>query len=182
MNADHVIVDVSTLDANNLILMVDVDYRENGAKVSGVITDAWASNTCAVIDTFVTDVAEYEPGAFYKREMPCIMALLYAHQHLKFKYIVVDGYVTLGEDQHLGLGGHLYQELLGTVPVIGVAKTFFHGTPDNQAVYRGDSTKALYVTAMGIDGTTAKHLVTWMHGKHRNPTLLKLVDSQCRAK
>lgn len=181
MNNAHEIVDVSSLNQDNLILIVDVDYRADGAKVSGVVTDSFTSNKCAVFSTMVTDVAEYEPGAFYKREMPCIVSLLYATQHLRFKYLVIDGYVTLGEDQHFGLGGHLYQHLFGIMPVIGVAKTYFHGTPASQEVYRPGSSKALYVTAMGMDLDEAKKAVGQMHGKFRIPTLLKLVDSECRS-
>ncbi len=182
MTTAHEIVDISTLNPGNLILFVDVDYRDDGtANVSGVVTDSWTSNKCAVFSKIVTEVKPYEPGAFYKREMPCIIDLLYAIPH-RLHYIVVDGYVTLGADQHLGLGGHLYQNLCAFMPVIGVAKTYFHGAPDNQAVYRRGSTKALYVSAMGIDLEVAKANIDSMHGEFRNPTLLKFVDQHCRLK
>lgn len=182
MTTAHKLVDISTLNQDNLILFVDVDYRDNNtAKVSGVITDSWTSNECAVFSKMVTDVSEYEPGAFYKREMPCIIELLYAIPH-RLACIVVDGYVLLGEDQHLGLGGHLYQSLAGMIPVVGVAKTYFQGTPDNQAVLRRGSTKALYVSALGADLDVMKANVDSMHGEFRNPTLLKFVDQHCRAK
>jgi deoxyribonuclease V len=181
MKTIHEIVDITTLDQSNLILFVDVDYRADGtAKVSGVVTDSWTSNKCVVYSTIVPEVEPYEPGAFYRREMPCIIALLYATQQLRYKTIVVDGYVTLGEDQHYGLGAHLYRELAGTIPVVGVAKTYFNGTPDNQAVLRNGSTKELYVTALGMDHEAAKLAVANMHGEFRLPTLLKLVDQSCR--
>lgn len=181
MTTAHKLVDISTLDQDNLILFVDVDYRDNDtAKVSGVITDSWTSNECVVFSKMITNVLPYEPGAFYKREMPCIIDLLYAIPH-RIHCIVVDGFVTLGEDQHLGLGGHLYQNLYGFIPVVGVAKTYFNGTPDDQAVYRRGSTKALYVSAMGMDLEVAKANIDSMHGEFRNPTLLKFVDQSCRA-
>jgi deoxyribonuclease V len=47
-------------------------------------------------------------------------------------------------------------------------------------VERGGSAKPLYVTAAGIAAETAAAHVAAMHGAHRIPTLLKLVDRLVR--
>jgi deoxyribonuclease V len=181
MTTHHETVHVHNLDQNNLIMIFDVDYRADHAKVSCVITDSWSSNKCSAVDTIIRDVAEYEPGAFYKREMPCILKLLNDIPFLKPAVIVIDGYVHLGEDQHDGLGAHLYRALGETIPVVGVAKTYFHGTPADQAVLRNGSQKELYVSCIGANLATMKANVQAMHGEFRIPTLLKFVDQHCRA-
>ena len=73
-------------------------------------------------------------------------------------------------------------EFLGSdIPVIGVAKNSF-ATIDKlrREVYRGESSKPLYVTALGIDLDKASQFIADMHGAFRMPTILKLVDQHCR--
>jgi deoxyribonuclease V len=48
------------------------------------------------------------------------------------------------------------------------------------AILRGTSSRALYVTAAGIDQHVAERLIKDMHGKNRIPTMLKLVDAEAR--
>lgn len=69
--------------------------------------------------------------------------------------------------------------------MIGVAKNRFRsyvsGTASNLAfqsieLLRGDSTRALFVTAIGISPKDAAEHVRSMHGPNRLPTLLKRVD------
>jgi deoxyribonuclease V len=64
--------------------------------------------------------------------------------------------------------------------VIGVAKTAFKASKSESEVFRGESEKPLYVTAIGIKDQVAKSHISSMHGKYRIPTLLKLADSECR--
>lgn len=76
-----------------MILAVDVQYLKSGAVAAGLQFEDWSDEAPAgeyvsVIDT----VAPYEPGQFYKRELPCILALLQEHS-LSPSTIVVDGYV-----------------------------------------------------------------------------------------
>ncbi len=94
--------------------------------------------------------------------------------------IVIDGYVTLGNDEKEGLGAHLYSALNSNIPVIGVAKNRFAGTPGKNEVYRGQSRQPLFVTCKGVDINDAKEFVRKMHGEHRLPTLIKAVDRECR--
>jgi len=52
-------------------LVVDVHYEGDGAYVSGVGFDSWQDHDpCAVYNSPVVEVQSYEPGDFYKREMP----------------------------------------------------------------------------------------------------------------
>ncbi len=163
-----------------MILAVDVHYTEPGAIAAGVCFDDWCdaqpSRTC--ISRFDA-VAPYEPGAFYRRELPCLLGLLGEHD-LHPALIVVDGHVFLDDHGRPGLGKHLFDALDGRVPVIGVAKTAFVGIGAEHEVRRGDSMRPLYVSAVGLPLTDAKAHVLAMHGEHRLPTLLKAVDRACR--
>ena len=164
-----------------MILAVDVDYRQNKAVVAGVCFEHWSDESpLLVVRTDVADVEPYEPGFFYKRELPCILKLIEAHE-LSPDLIVVDGFVVLGDDAKPGLGMHLYNALKGKIPIIGVAKRRFKDTETTAEVFRGESKNPLYVTTAGIDDEIARDFIQTMHGKHRIPTLLKLVDSECRA-
>lgn len=161
------------------ILAIDVDYREeeNRAVVAGVLFQDWSSTECAIISISIDGVEPYVPGEFYKRELPCIRELL-KHVTVKLGCIVVDGYVYLGEDQHDGLGAKLYHET--QIPVIGVAKTHFDGTPAEAFVTRNNSIKPLFVTAIGGDEGNARHCIETMAGVFRIPGMLKYVDHVCR--
>jgi deoxyribonuclease V len=163
-----------------MIACVDVDYREQGAVVACVVLQSWlASEAVAEYVHRVEDVAQYVPGAFYKRELPCVLAVLervVERVHL----VVVDGYVVLDEHGTLGLGGHLHAALGGAVGVVGVAKTPFRGNGAAIEVLRGDSARPLYVTALGVEPLVAAGDLRRMHGRYRLPTMLKRVDRLCR--
>lgn len=163
-----------------MILAVDVRYWEKCAAVAGVGFAEWRDDYPETeLVTFIEVPAAYQPGQFYKRELPCILKLIQEHD-LHPECIVVDGFVYLDGSSKPGLGSHLYHALDGEVPVIGVAKSPFKGIAPEYQVYRGTSKKPLYVTALGIDSDKAKELIRKMHGKHRLPTLLKRVDQLCR--
>lgn len=163
-----------------MILAVDVHYLDTGAVVAGVLFDHWAR--CEgnhEVTARIRSVEPYQPGQFYKRELPCILAIL-EKLPLQPTTIVVDGYVYLGSEKRPGLGYHLFEALDAAVAVIGVAKNRFEGTLDEAELIRGNSQRPLYVTAVGIDQTQAKQRIATMCGRHRIPTLLKRVDQLCR--
>lgn len=163
-----------------MILAVDVTYTASGAGVAGVLFERWDdAKPVRQIVVEVQEVAEYEPGQFYKRELPCIARLLEQVSET-LDCIVINGYVWLGTPERGGLGAHLYEHLQRAMPIIGVAKSEFVGTPDETKVYRGGSSKPLFVTTAGIDLEQAKAHITAMHGKFRMPDLLKLVDGLSR--
>lgn len=126
----------------------------------------------------VERVEPYQPGQFYRRELPCLLAVLATGPIPDI--VIVDGYVWLEDESHPGLGAHLYRALDEKVIVIGVAKTHYPGVKHAREVRRGGSRNPLYITAAGIDPATAADHVSRMHGPHRIPTLLRRVDRLCR--
>ncbi len=163
-----------------MILAVDVHYTENRAKVAGVVFENWDDRfPQGEYVSSIEGVAEYEPGMFFKRELPCILQLIAEHES-RPKIIIIDGYVYLDGYSKAGLGKHLYDALNGEVIVIGIAKKPFKDIDRRYKVYRGNSKKPLYVTAVGLEIGQAKECVRKMHGKNRLPSLIKRVDQVCR--
>ncbi|WP_434684522.1 endonuclease V [Pseudanabaena minima] len=163
-----------------MILAVDVDYREGKAVAAGIAFNDWEDHVPA--NTFIAQtnqVEEYQPGEFYKRELPIILLLLEQLPQLP-KIIIIDGYVYLDRHQKAGLGLHLYNALNAQVAIIGVAKSRFQDIPSKTEVLRNDSNRPLFVTAIGIDESEARGCIQKMHGNHRLPTILKAVDRLCR--
>ena len=161
---------------------LDVQYNENkDALVACIGFNNWDDAKPSYIKThFIEKIEPYVAGSFYKRELPCLVEALRELEDIEC--VVVDGYVWLAEVGHDGLGMHLFNALNKEVPIIGVAKTVFAGTPKSCEVLRGESVKPLYVTSVNIELEEAKRLVFSMHGKYRFPTLLKEVDALCRGK
>ena len=163
-----------------MILAVDVQYSENNGVAAGVLFENWQDEkTLKECVSLIEGVAGYEPGKFFKRELPCILKLI-AEYHLKPEIIIVDGYVFLDGFSKAGLGKHLFDALNGEISVVGIAKKRFKDIDSRFEVYRGNSRKPLYITAVGIDLEQAKRNVRAMHGENRLPTLIKRVDQICR--
>lgn len=161
------------------VAFTDVQYEGEGARAACVVAP-WTAATATeehVVD--VATVKPYRPGAFYERELPCLLAVL-AAVRAPLAAIVVDGYVVLDDAGAAGLGAHLHDALERKTPVVGVAKTKFRDATFAIEVFRGQSRTPLYVTARGIDAQAAARLVTSMHGPHRVPTLLTRVDHLAR--
>ena len=165
-----------------MLLALDVAYTEaQGYAVAVAFADWTSEAVSAVHTTTLNQVPAYEPGAFYKRELPCLLAVLAAVDLTAVRSVVVDGYVTLGAEGRPGLGQHLYEALGGRVPVVGVAKTRFAGVaPRVVPVLRGQSQNPLYVTSVGMPMAEAARRVAAMHGPYRFPTLLKQLDDLTR--
>ncbi|WP_395733028.1 endonuclease V [Prosthecobacter sp.] len=161
-----------------LIAAVDVCYHDHGATAAAILFADWADDhALAQHLCHIPQVAEYQPGQFYRRELPCVLAIL-KQLPQQPSLIVIDGHVWLRPGEP-GLGWHLH-EATG-IPVIGVAKTSFDQSPHAAHVFRGESMKPLFVTAIGLDQQDAARQIESMHGAFRLPTLLKLVDHLCRS-
>ncbi len=157
---------------------VDVDYRNNLAITACLTFTKWTDDLpLAEYLEVVSDVDDYVPGQFYRRELPCILKVLDKIKHT-LNILVIDGYVWLGEN-HMGLGAHLYQALNKKVAIIGVAKSKYYEA-SHAEVIRGKSNKPLYITSVGLDELDAIQLIASMAGEFRVPTLLKHVDDLCR--
>jgi len=162
------------------ILAIDVHYREADAIAAGISFDTW--DATAPLNEYVsriTEISEYTPGQFYKRELPCIQQLITEHQ-LNPSLIIIDGYVFLDSNNRPGLGKHLFDMLDQKIPIIGVAKTAFHDAPSDFEIFRGQSKSPLFISSAGIALSDAKQHILSMHGKNILPALLKTVDQLCR--
>lgn len=161
-----------------MLLAIDVHYRSKFAKVVSVEFDNWKSKSPSEIHSLnIADVAEYIPGQFYKRELPCILKILELSNLESIEAIIVDGYVVLDDNGKLGLGGHLYEALDKEIPIIGVAKKRFYNNEKNVVeVLRGKSIKPLYISAINFDLEEAGSKVTQMAGDYRFPEMLKILD------
>lgn len=94
--------------------------------------------------------------------------------------LLIDGYCDLSADGEPGLGARLFEQLPYSPIIVGVAKNRFKDTRHAEEVYRGDSSRPLFVTSIGIAKEEAAEKVAAMHGKYRMPTMLKAVDSLAR--
>ena len=163
-----------------MLACLDVDYRDR---------DTWAVAACLLFEDWrdeapvdsVTAVARriesYTPGEFYRRELPCLLAVL-AGVPVQPRMVVIDGFVWLN-DKRPGLGAHLHEALEGAIPIVGVAKNPYSGA-DSVPVVRGESQHPLHVSAVGVDAEQAARDIASMHGSFRIPTLLKQVDRLAR--
>jgi deoxyribonuclease V len=157
---------------------LDVHYTSTGASVGCVLFSDWSdARPAREVREVVSVSAAYEPGSFYKRELPGLLHVLEPLRD-QVELAIVDGYVWLDAHGRPGLGAHLHHAL--GVPVIGVAKTAFQGSSFAIPVLRGTSKKPLHVTAVGIEVQAAARLIQAMHGEHRLPTLLKRADHLAR--
>ncbi|MBL3658111.1 endonuclease V [Fulvivirga sp. 2943] len=164
-----------------MILAFDSFYFSNKAKTVCLLFENWEDAAPYSILSEITEgVADYEPGEFYKRELPCILSLLEKVEHT-IHTIIIDGYVTLTDKGKPGLGAHLYQSLDPKVPIIGVAKSGFHENSKLvRELHRGESKNPLYITAAGMSADEAYDNIKKMDGPYRMPTLLKLLDKKTR--
>jgi deoxyribonuclease V len=167
-----------------MILAFDTYYFENKAKTVCLEFADWDDKIPSnIFFEMKDDVSDYESGAFYKRELPCILSLLNKIKPDDNMIIVVDGFVFLDDEYKPGLGAHLYNALEQRIPVIGVAKTNFAQIHNlKREVYRGESRKPLYVTSVGIKPDEASIFVKSMYGQYRIPNLLQQLDSLTKEK
>lgn len=157
---------------------IDVYYPPSGGARAALVVAADPPFATVVDErvAWLEQVAAYEPGAFYRRELPAMRAVLDGVPDLAL--VIVDGYVDLDPDGRPGLGARLHDET--GVPVVGVAKTAFRSATHAAAVHRGGARKPLYVTAAGLPVERAAELVADMAGPYRMPDALRRVDRLSR--
>ncbi len=162
-----------------MLLAIDVYYTSNGiANAVGVLFNWDDEEPQQTIQTQLEGIAPYEPGAFYKRELPCLLSVINKVDVTTLETIIIDGYLYVDNNKTAGLGKHLYDKLEQKVPVIGVAKTgYFNNQQTVVKVNRGQSQKPLYVSAVGYDLNKAATNIKRMQGKYRMPDILKTLDS-----
>ncbi len=166
-----------------MILAFDTYYFNSQAKTVCLAFETWnAIEPVAIYRETLSGIADYVPGQFYKRELPCILSLLQQIDATAVNAIVVDGYVYLDDEQTPGLGCHLYNAIQQNIPVIGVAKSNFT-TLDKLKLplLRGGSANPLYISSVGIEVEKARQYILTMVGPYRIPTLLKTLDTETKA-
>lgn len=166
------------LNHRSAVGAVDVFYDDGGGARAALVVCSELSFS-SVEDEYVADIAQvepYEPGALFRRELPCIRAVLTLGPQLDL--LVIDGYATLDPQGRPGLGAHA-SDAIG-VPVIGVAKTPFRTATHAAEVIRGIATRPLYITAAGLEVTKAAQIVRTMAGPNRIPDALARVDRLAR--
>ena len=127
--------------------------KEYARTVAGLFKSYQDPKFEKIVITRTDDIAEYEPGNFYKRELPPILDVLKEIKRLGYnlKTIIVDGFVHMAENDgtsyHAGLGKRLEYALQGTeledVEIIGVAKHPYSYMFEDTIVEYED--KAMYV-------------------------------------
>lgn len=161
-----------------MILAIDVYYIEDTAKSVGVLFDWNDAQPQEVIIDMKHGVEEYVPGQFYKRELPCIEALIQKISLEKVETVIIDGHIYVDDSLKYGLGGYVWELLGKKIPVIGVAKNAFHSNKSTvESIYRGDSKKPLYISVIGMDIKEAVAHLKKMHGDYRFPSILKELDT-----
>ena len=161
-----------------MFLTIDVHYKETYAKTVLLFFENWQSETASKIVTHSThEVLDYEPGAFYKRELPCIMNALKEVSLEALETIIVDGHVYVDNDGKYGLGGHLYEALEKKFPIIGVAKTSFQSNKETVVeILRGESKNSSMFFATGLNKEVAANHIQNMFGDYLLVFLLKLIN------
>ena len=164
-----------------MIAIVDAAYGDDASAAGCVIVDDWeAGQALSEFSHRAGRAADYEPGEFYRRELPLLVSVL-GMLPRKPDIVVIDGYVWLGVEDRKGLGAHLFDALGGTSIIVGIAKTKFHGASYWAAdVRRGASDSPLYVTVAGASVEDAVTAVKLMHGSYRIPTLVGRADTLAR--
>ncbi len=164
--------------------VVDVHYAdaEGWARAALVVChDLRLSRVILEHVSVISEVAAYEPGALYLRELPCLRTVVAEAGVDGIEALVVDGYATLDPQGRFGLGAHAAQAF--GLPVIGVAKTPYRAATHAVPVRRGGATRPLYVTgAGGISDAQAAAAVAGMAGPYRLPSAIARVDALARGR
>ena len=165
--------------SNQITACFDVYYSKDHARACCIVfeiepSEKIFSTYCQIIE----HVSDYIPGEFYRRELPCILKI-YKKIKEDIDLIIIDGFVMLGNGKK-GLGAYLFESLDKKIPVIGVAKTYFKGCGDYMTIYRGKSSKPLYIGSIGIDLNYSAEFIRNLSGMYRIPDILKKVDQLTR--
>lgn len=164
-----------------MILALDVHYKADGAKAVGVLFNWEYAFAEKVVIEYINEVADYIPGEFYKRELPCLLKIIEQISLDNIDAIIIDGYVYIDNDMNFGLGGRLWEALEKRVPVIGVAKTSFFKNKDTiRELKRGISNSPLYISSIGLELDTSVNFIRNMKGDYRMPDILKLLDRKTK--
>lgn len=159
---------------DSIIACFDVYYYKNYARACCIVFNKEEEKVISEYIEVIEGIKDYISGEFYKRELPCILKVLEKVKE-DIDIIITDSFVWV-EKYKNGLGAYLYESIKFKIPIIGVAKSYLKGSTAYLEVYRGKSTKPLYVSAVGIDLKYSAKLIKNLKGEFRIPDILKKVD------
>ncbi len=164
-----------------MMAAVDVHYEIDKSIAACIAFKEWGDSSPYKSKRITLSPSkDYCPGRFYKRELPCILAVLESIDHT-FDIIIIDGYVHLKKDYGKGLGAYLFESLPYTSCIIGVAKNPLKIADNFVQINRGKSKRPLFISSIGCPVQYAAESIISMHGGNRIPTLLKLADKLARS-
>ncbi len=162
-----------------MYICLDAAYESSAGLACGVIFDSTKSQKpIKVITGSRLKVRPYVPGRFYERELPLLLNVLKRVEE-DLNIIFIDGYVWLPGNRP-GLGAHLFKNLNEKIPVVGIAKNPFKGHRECLKVYRGKSSRPLFITSAGISIKAAAELVEKLYGQNRVPLMVTLSHIMAR--
>ena len=106
----------------NMLAALDAHYDEATLIGTGaaVVFQNWSDAApLANYTAAVSDIQPYEPGEFFKRELPCLLAVLEKVQE-PLDLLIVDGYVSLGDRRNKD--ARLWEALGRQLPVLAWPK------------------------------------------------------------
>lgn len=170
-------------NGGDMIALFDTQVEGTEEGAARVLIEAWTDSHPAFEKvTKVRGVKSYQPGAFYRRELPCMLAVLAKIRQLP-SVLVVEGYVWTSPERAPGLGARLHEAIGARAPVVGIAKTPFAGLTGStvtRVVTRGRSGRPLFVSSLGMNLDEVARHVQAMAGSGRIPVALKWVDRLTR--
>ena len=175
-----------------MIVAFDTYYYGGFSYTVAGIFESWNSESAKyyVCNRRIGIDSEYVPGELYKRELPCIMQCLEKINVDNITSIIVDGFSWLVDEdgnKKPGLGKRLQDAIIAKydhhISVIGIAKNQYGlDIPNCKEVFRGKSTKPLYVTC--TEDQFLEHYasqVQSMFGEYRIPDIIKAIDTKTRS-
>ncbi len=172
---------------NSFHAFIDVAYKDSKAYSAAIVLYFSKGDAISIsrnYGVFINGVKPYEPGSFYKRELPCILKVLEQVREV-IGLIFIDGYTWL-PDGRPGLGAHLFNAIDARSPVIGISKSKFRirSSPRHCVgkILRGKSKRFLYVSAAGIQLDEAIKIVKTLPGPYRLPDPVRAVNQLCNTK
>jgi deoxyribonuclease V len=163
-----------------MIAALDVHYTDTAAHAAAIVFKEWQSEEPIASRTATEEpVAAYEPGKFYRRELSPLLRVITQIGFDVHTY-VIDGYCHLSRDLTPGLGAYLHRSLTQPAVIVGVAKNRYRDSEHAVEVFRANSKRPLFVTAIGIEYNVAAQHIQSMAGQFRIPKMLKAADGLAR--
>lgn len=109
-----------------MILAFDTYYYGETAKSVCLCFNNWLdSEPVTTYEEIICGISEYEPGLFYKRELPCIMSFLKKVELTCIEFVIIDGYAILDDYGKKGWVTYCLKSLKGEFQLLDLRKQNF---------------------------------------------------------